>query len=78
METLTLQEKYDRLNEKFEMLIEAMSEQQIETFDEIKKNNELKEELKKANNHIKEQEQSILYWSKRAKDTQHDLEVLNK
>lgn len=76
METLTLQEKYDKLNEKFEMLLEAMSEQQIETFDEIKKNNKLKEELKRADEHIKEQEQSILYWAKRAKDTQHELEAL--
>tara|TARA_R100001443_G_scaffold35822_1_gene49616 strand:+ start:794 stop:1105 length:312 start_codon:yes stop_codon:yes gene_type:complete len=78
METLTLQEKYDRLNEKFEMLLEAMSEQQIETFDEIKKNNKLKEELKKANEHINEREQSILYWSNRAKDMQHDLETERK
>ncbi len=78
METLTLQEKYDKLNEKFEILLHAMSEQQIETFDEIKKNNKLKEELKKANEHINEQDKSILYWSKRAKDTQHDLETERK
>ena len=38
----------------------------------------LQEELKKANEHIKEQEKSILYWSKRAKDMQHDLETEQK
>ena len=78
METLTLQEKYDRLNEKFEMLLEAMSEQQIETFDEYKKTDELKEQLKRADEQFKEQEQLVLYWSNRAKDLQHDLETERK
>tara|TARA_Y100000361_G_scaffold144137_1_gene151922 strand:+ start:848 stop:1033 length:186 start_codon:yes stop_codon:yes gene_type:complete len=46
METLTLQEKYDRLNEKFEMLLEAMTEEQLKNFDHIKKEEELKNSIR--------------------------------
>ncbi len=71
METLTLQEKHDMLNVKYEALLQAMTEEQVRHYDKIK-------ELKKADEHIKEQEQSILYWSNRAKGMQHDLETERK
>ena len=46
METLTLQEKYDRLNEKYEILLQAMSEEQLKNFDHIKKTDELKNNIR--------------------------------
>ena len=46
METLTLQEKYDMLNVKYEALLQALSEEQLKNFDRIKKEEELKNSIR--------------------------------
>jgi hypothetical protein len=62
METLTLQENFDKLNEKYEILLQAMSEEQLKNFDHIKKTDELKDNIRSLKTDLEAERKGRDYW----------------